>query len=106
MEINGRKCFVSARIVDDEYKVGYMYREAPDDTFDSGWRFLAGNETDEYINNANNIYLIDIEAIHKYDNDVLKYLDSDVGSSYIRINTNTFELDKKTKEIFVMKKEK
>ena len=48
----------------------------------------------------------DIEDINKYDNDVLRYLTSDVGSSYIRINTNTFELDNKTKEIFVMKKEK
>ena len=106
MTTNGRKCFVSARIVDNGYKVGYMYRETPDDTFDSGWRFLAGNETNEYINNANYIYLIEIEAINKYDNDVLRYLNSEIGSSYIRINTKTFELDNKTKEIFVMKKEK
>ena len=106
MEINGRKCFVSARIVDDGYKVGYMYREIPDDTFDSGWRFLAGNETDEYINDVNNIYLMDLEAINQYDNDILRYLNSEIGCSYIRINTNTFEQDNKTKEIFIIKKEK
>jgi hypothetical protein len=27
-----------------------MYREAPRDTIDSGWRFFAGDETDDYVN--------------------------------------------------------
>ena len=44
-EPNGEGCIVSDRITKEGFKVGYMYREAPDeDNPDSGWRFLAGNE--------------------------------------------------------------
>ncbi len=39
-EPNGEGCIVSDRITKEGFKVGYMYREAPDeDNPDSGWRF-------------------------------------------------------------------
>ena len=50
-EPNGEGCIVSDRITKEGFKVGYMYREAPDeDNPDSGWRFLAGNEDEAYMN--------------------------------------------------------
>ena len=30
-------------------KVGYCYREKPDGDWDSGWRFTAGDESEEYM---------------------------------------------------------
>ncbi|MDE6470407.1 MAG: DUF2185 domain-containing protein, partial [Eubacterium sp.] len=52
---NGNGCIVSDKITKEGYKVGYMYRENPDDEVpDSGWRFLAGNEDDAYMNDAGN----------------------------------------------------
>ncbi|HEY3116196.1 MAG TPA: DUF2185 domain-containing protein, partial [Chloroflexota bacterium] len=36
-----------------------MYREKPDWPRDSGWRFLAGNEPRDYIENADNLALYD-----------------------------------------------
>lgn len=51
-EPNGEGCIVSDKITKEGYKVGYMYREQPDEGRpDSGWRFMAGNEDDEYMNN-------------------------------------------------------
>lgn len=45
-------CFASDRITVDGARVGYMYREAPDFPKDSGWRLLAGDESDEYMDDA------------------------------------------------------
>ncbi|MCC8361803.1 DUF2185 domain-containing protein [Lysobacter sp. A6] len=33
----------SDRITVDDAKVGYCYREDPEDSVDSGWRFFAGS---------------------------------------------------------------
>ena len=47
----------------------YMYREEPDNMYDSGWRFFAGCETDEYVNDPDNIGIYDlstIESIYPY----------------------------------------
>ena len=44
-------CFATDRILVDGEKVGYMYREEPADgnDWDSGWRFTAGDESQEYM---------------------------------------------------------
>lgn len=58
-EPNGEGCIVSDKITKEGYKVGYMYREQPDEGRpDSGWRFMAGNEDDEYMNNPNNHHIL------------------------------------------------
>jgi hypothetical protein len=33
----------------DGRPVGFIYREAPDATHDSGWPFLSGSESQEYL---------------------------------------------------------
>ena len=45
---------VSNRIVFDGAKVGFMYRTQPEFEIDCGWRFLAGDETDEYLEDGSN----------------------------------------------------
>ena len=54
-EPNGEGCIVSDKITKEGYKVGYMLREEPTEgNPDSGWRFMAGNEDDEYMDNPDN----------------------------------------------------
>ena len=51
-------CFATDKILVDGCKVGYMYREQPDcdsEMPDSGWRFTAGDECEEYMDNPNNL---------------------------------------------------
>ena len=48
-------CIASNKITIDGLEVGYMYREEPTNASDSGWRFFAGDETEEYTNNADKI---------------------------------------------------
>ena len=43
-----------------------MYREQPDDGRpDIGWRFMSGNENDEYMNDSNNHHVFAINTICK-----------------------------------------
>ena len=103
-EPNGEMCYVSDKISKDGYKVGYMYREEPEEgTPDSGWRFMAGNETDEYINDANNIHIFKINTVCNYDREIIPYLNSEIGTAYIRVDNSSFEVDEGNKEIFIAK---
>lgn len=101
-EPNGEGCFASDKITKEGFKVGYMYREKPDaNRPDSGWRFMAGNEDDDYINNSNNVHIFAINTICNYDNDIIPYLKSEIGTTYIRIDHSKFEIDDGSKPIFI-----
>lgn len=84
-----------------------MYREQPsNDKPDSGWRFMAGNEDNEYMNNSNHHHIFAINTICNYDRNIIPYLKSKIGSAYIRVNSNKFEIDDGSKPIFVEKQER
>ena len=77
-------CLASDRITVDGKPVGFMYHEEPDHRHDSGWRFLAGDEDDDYMSDAANFELYDVNTIANYDTDVVPLLDAPVGSAFIR----------------------
>ncbi len=106
-EPNGEGCIVSDRITKEGFKVGYMYREAPTvGNPDSGWRFTAGNEDEEYMDNPDNHHIFALNTVCNYDRDIIPFLNSDIGSAFIRISSNQFEKDEGTKAIFVEKQER
>lgn len=106
-EPNGEGCLASDKITKEGFKVGYMYREQPDQGKpDSGWRFLAGTEDDEYLNNPDNLHLFAINTICNYDEDIIPYLKSQIGSSYIRTDSDKLELDDGSKAIFIAKQKR
>lgn len=99
-------CIASDMITKDGYKVGYMYRENPsEDVPDSGWRFLSGIEDENYMNDPNNHHVFHLNTICNYDMDIIPYLNYPVGSSFIRIDSNSFEADDRTKEIYYEKQD-
>ena len=98
--------YVSRKISDEGYKVGYMCKEEPLSDNDSGWQFMAGNEDDEYINDSKNIAIMSVNELYQIDKDIWNYIDSPVGASFIRISSNEFEEDHKDKPIFVEKRKK
>ncbi|MDR0435124.1 MAG: DUF2185 domain-containing protein [Gracilibacteraceae bacterium] len=79
-------CFATDRITVDGAKVGHMYREAPDFDGDSGWRFTAGDESDEYMGNPDNSGIFSLESICNDDPDIIEYLNSEAGSAFAREN--------------------
>lgn len=72
-------CFAIDRITVDTAPVGYMYREEPDNEIDSGWRFLAGDESESYMDDADNCAVYDVNTICNYDPAIIPYLDAPIG---------------------------
>lgn len=86
-------CFATDKITVDGLKVGYMYREEPEDASDSGWRFFSGTESQDYVDNPENMMYYDVNTIANYDRTIIPYLDSPVGSEFEKIdNSEVFKL--------------
>ncbi|MDR1480669.1 MAG: DUF2185 domain-containing protein [Planctomycetaceae bacterium] len=77
-------CCASDMITVDGLKVGFLCRMEPEFEGDSGWRFLAGYETDEYLANRDNFTSFDVNWIVNCDPQILPYLNKPVGSAYGR----------------------
>jgi hypothetical protein len=77
-------CLASARVASDKARVGFMYREKPEETMDSGWRFLAGDETEEFLENEENYGVFDVEYIVGIDPLVRNYIHLPVGTELER----------------------
>ncbi|MGF6495508.1 hypothetical protein ABIE56_003707 [Luteibacter sp. 621] len=71
------------RIVVDGMPVGMMYRELPINPADSGWRFLAGDEDDDYMSDASRHGIYALNTIANYDRRVIEFLDMPVGSELV-----------------------
>ncbi len=74
----------SDRITVDGKLVGYMYRTVPRDPHDSGWAFLAGDETDAYMNDSSRHAIYDVNTIANYDPEIIAFLDAPIGSAFLR----------------------
>lgn len=71
-------------LVDGRKKVRYMYHEQGMNSQDSGWRFFCGDEDDDYVNNADNIAIYDINTILQIDKSILPYLNAATGIAFER----------------------
>ena len=78
-------CVATDSIMVDGREIGYMYREAPDEDGDSGWRFLTGGESQEYINDLEHFGLYAVNTVANYDPDIVPYLDVPPPCAYGKI---------------------
>lgn len=86
-------CIVSDAITVAGAKVGLMYREAPDYPEDSGWRFFAGDESAEYVEDERNLDIFELNVLANHDPAILKYLEHKKGSELKRVgDTAEFKL--------------
>ncbi len=89
---NSGACYTSDRITVDGAHVGYMYREQPDNDGDSGWRFFAGDESQEYADNPDNFAIYEVNTICNYDPAIIPFLGAPFGSAFGRVHgTDKFE---------------
>lgn len=89
-------CLATDRILVDGCPVGYMYRMKPerdDANWDSGWRFLAGDEDDAYMDNPDHTGVYDLNLICNYDPAILPYLTEKIGSGFSRCPDGSFRSD-------------
>ena len=89
-------CIATDRITVDGLPVEYMYREKPEDGewfegYDSGWRFTAGDESDEYMQTVENSDIYNLNTICQYDPDIIPFLHAPYGTAYIRDENGEFQ---------------
>lgn len=77
-------CFATDLITCEGRKVAFMYRQQPDFDSDSGWRFFSGHESDEYVNNPDNVAVHDVNTIANYDPDIVPLLHAPLGAAFER----------------------
>lgn len=86
-----KRCYVTNRILKDGARVGYLYRETPDNERDSGWRFTANDESDEYMDDSKNTAFVSIGAVLSKDDSFIHLLDSPEGSEFaFDVRTQSF----------------
>lgn len=87
-------CLATDRITVDGVPVGYMYREEPDGDYpDSGWRFTAGDESDEYMDDPDNSGIYTLNTICNYDPDIIPLLHFPYGTVFYRDSDGNFRRD-------------
>lgn len=75
-------CLATDRVVVDGARIGHMYREAPHGGGNSGWRFFAGDESEEYMRNNENHGVYEVNTVVNYDPTIPPYLSSPHGSAF------------------------
>jgi hypothetical protein len=79
-----KRCFVTRRILDEGVRVGYLYREEPDNEEDSGWRFTANDESDAYMADPENSAFVSIGLVLSRDDSFIDLLDAPAGAWFVR----------------------
>jgi hypothetical protein len=79
-------CIATDMIMVDGCKVGIMFRQEPHEPGDSGWVFLAGRESQEYMDDAAKMGVYDVNTVANYDPEIIPYLGAPAGSEFEREN--------------------
>ncbi len=86
-------CIASDSITVDGNYVHYMYREESINKVDNGWRFFSGLESQEYVDNPDNMAFYDTNTIANYDPAIIGYLHLPIGTELERIeDTDKFQV--------------
>jgi hypothetical protein len=75
-------CLATDKITVEGYPVRFMYREAPGNEVDSGWRFMSGFEDEAYMDEPDNHAIYDVNTIANYDPSIVPFLDAPEGSAF------------------------
>ena len=84
-------CIATNCITVEGRKVGYCYREKPDGNWDSGWRFTAGDESDEYMDDPNNAGIYKLNTICNDDPDIIPLLHTPAPCAFERDENGVFQ---------------
>ena len=95
-----RSCYVTDRVSIDGKPIQYAERQLPNPNYpDSGWKFMAGDETTKYLSDGNNIGVFTLNHMANYDESLLDILDAPVGSVYVRDEQGKFVLREKAEAV-------
>lgn len=87
VEQYSQTCYVTASVLEDEQPVGALYRENPAEAEEampdfSGWNIMAGDEDDEYLDNADNWHYVSLGTVLNIDDRIIDLLDAPYDSEF------------------------
>lgn len=77
-------CIATDMITVEGRPVGYMVREEPVRPEDSGWCFMAGDESQDYMDEASHHGIYDVNTIANYCPDIIELLDTPAPCAFER----------------------
>lgn len=84
-------CYVSNTVFLHGQPIGYMYREYPESPGDSGWRFVSGDEPEEYFDEPGNVTVCRVDEINTRHPSILLHLDAPSPAAFARdVETGSF----------------
>lgn len=100
----GENALATDRIIVDGLPVGYMYREEPveEEPTDSGWRFMAGDETEEYMSVHEHFGVYPLNVLCNYDPEIMPYLLAPSGSAFYRDEQGKLQADNERQEALML----
>lgn len=89
---NSGGCMATDRITVDNAGVNYMYRELSKIEADTGWRFFAGDESEDYMKDNSNHSFYLLNTIANYEPAIIEYIQIDAPCEFERIEgSNRFQ---------------
>ena len=88
------RCFATSAVLYDGQSVEIMYREEPTEEQDnySGWTFINGHETEEYLDNGDNWHYVSLGAVLNRCDRFVHLLDAPYDTQYTwNQSTQTYE---------------
>ncbi len=82
---------ISDQVIKEGCKIGYLYREKPEDEGDSGWRIFSGKESQEYADDPTNFAMYNVSTLLDIDPELRSILADDYPVMYER-DTGTNKL--------------
>ena len=96
---------VSKKVRTEGWKIGCGMRDKPTREGDSGWYFCVGDETDDHVNDANNLELWKVASVLMYDGALGEFIAAPYGTAIIRVDHDKFETDTANKDILIEKRQ-
>ena len=99
----GKTAIISKKVREGGWKIGYGIRFEPTGEGDSGWCFSVGDESEDYINDPENLELWAINSVLMYDPALSEFITAPFDSAIVRVSADKFETDAPEKEIYIQK---
>ena len=86
------KCFVTTKVLNENDKFCYLYRDEPNHEDHSGWHIMAGDKSAEYMGNAKNIAYVSLGVVLSEDDSFIAVIDASVEKAFRKSTiTGNFE---------------
>lgn len=90
------RCFVTNKVLYEGAPINYIYRDEPieideKDYVDSGWIILSGDESDEYMNDSENISCVSLGSVLSKDDSFVGLLNAEIGAHFARNENGIFK---------------